>query len=153
MGAFYMTLANIPPQYRSQLKSIYLVLLFKSHILKKCSLKHILQPFLFDLKVLENEGIFVTKKDGIHWFKGSIAVVLGDNLGSHAMGGFIECFTSYRICRFCMMTKTQIHSNILAKSQPRTKTGHDEQVQIVNEDPSQASTYGVKSHSPLHELK
>lgn len=37
MGTFYMTLANIPPQYRSQLKSIYLVLLFKSHILKKCS--------------------------------------------------------------------------------------------------------------------
>lgn len=40
MGAFFMTLANIPPQYRSQSKSIYLVLLFKSHILKKFSLTH-----------------------------------------------------------------------------------------------------------------
>ncbi len=33
VGAFYMTLGNLPPKYRTQLKHINLVFLFKSFVL------------------------------------------------------------------------------------------------------------------------
>lgn len=152
VGAFYMTLGNLPPKYRTQLRHINLVLLFKSFVLKRYSFHEILKPLLFDLKILENEGILVSRSDGTHWFRGSVAVVIGDNLGSHAIGGFIESFNSFRVCRFCMITKSQLHSNPMTLASSRTETGHNEQVNIVSEDQSLATIYGVKSNSVFNTL-
>lgn len=41
--------------------------------------------------------------------KGSTAFIIGDNLGSHTIGGFTENFSSSTgyICRFCETTKFQ----------------------------------------------
>ena len=75
------------------------------------SFSEILQPLMFDLRILENEGLLVSRSDGNHWFRGTVAVVIGDNLGSHGIGGFLESFNSYRVCRLCMITKSQLHSN------------------------------------------
>jgi hypothetical protein len=36
--------------------------------------------------------------------RGSIGPFSSDNLGAHSIGGFIECFSSLRICRVCMAT-------------------------------------------------
>ncbi len=63
---------------------------------------------MFDLRILENEGLLVSRSDGKHLFRGTIAVVIGDNLGSHAIGGFLQSFNSYRVCRFCMITKVVV---------------------------------------------
>jgi hypothetical protein len=41
-------------------------------------------------------------------FKGSIGPFSSDNLGAHTIGGFIECFSSLRICRVCMATSDEI---------------------------------------------
>ncbi len=94
---------------------------------------------MFDLRILEYEGLLVSRTDGNHWFRGTVAVVIGDNLGSHAIGGFLESFSSYRVCRFCMI-KSQIHSNPMTLACSRTKTGHNEQVSIVLQDQSLATT-------------
>jgi len=72
-------------------------------------------------------------------------VVTGDNLGSYAIGGFIESFNSFRVCRFCMITRSQLHSNPMTLACSRTKTGHNKQVNIVLEDQSLGTIYGVKS--------
>ncbi|RUM28374.1 MAG: hypothetical protein DSY42_08515 [Aquifex sp.] len=117
------------------------------------SFSEILQPLMFDLRILENEGLLVSRSDGNHWFRGTVAVVIGDNLGSHAIGGFLESFNSYRVCRFCMITKSQLHSNPVTLACSRTKTGHNEQVSIVLQYQSLATTYGVKSCSVLNQLK
>ncbi len=76
-------------------------------------------------------------------------MVIADNLGSHAIGGFIESFNSFRVCRFCMITKSQLHSNPMTLATSRTETGHNEQFNIILADQSLATIYGVKSDSVL----
>lgn len=93
IGAFYMTLGNITPKYRAQLYTIQLVALCMSSLLKSHGFKDVLQPLIYDLKLLENEGFTITKSDGEHKFYGSLSVVTADNLGAHGIGGFLESFS------------------------------------------------------------
>lgn len=46
--------------------------------------------------------------EGTMTIQGSIATFVGDNLGSHAVGGFKEGFTVLRPCRHCMIDGTQL---------------------------------------------
>lgn len=50
--------------------------------------------------ILEEFGIAVDMPDGKYVFKGSLVAVVGDNLGSNAIGGFLESFNTLRVCRF-----------------------------------------------------
>ena len=43
-----------------------------------------------------------------HHVFGSVVTFTGDNLSSHALGGFSTCFSSGRICRQCMTSKLSI---------------------------------------------
>ena len=43
---------------------------------------------------------------------GTIAVVSADNLGSLALGGFKESCSSLKMCRHCMSTKDESHSQV-----------------------------------------
>ncbi|CAC5390282.1 unnamed protein product [Mytilus coruscus] len=99
IGAFYMTLGNIPPKYRSQLYTIQLVALCMSSLLKTHGFKEVLQPLFYDLKLLETEEITIIKSDGDHKFYGSLSVVLADNLGAHGIGGFLKSISCLRSCR------------------------------------------------------
>lgn len=52
--------------------------------------------------------------DGIdRVFRGSIGPFSSDNLGAHAIGGFIESFSSLRICRVCMATSDDIQHLVI----------------------------------------
>lgn len=52
--------------------------------------------------------------DGIdRVFRGSIGPFCSDNLGAHAIGGFIESFSSLRICRVCMATSDDIQHLVI----------------------------------------
>jgi hypothetical protein len=52
-GAFYYTLGNVGPLYRSSLKSIQLLCLCKTLYIKKYGIDAVLQPFMNDLRKLE----------------------------------------------------------------------------------------------------
>ena len=52
-GVFYYQLGNISPKYRSSLKSIHLVAITKSTIIKKYGPDEILKPFMNAIKELE----------------------------------------------------------------------------------------------------
>ena len=45
-------------------------------------------------------------------FSGTIGLCLADNLGSHSWGGFMESFSAYRKCRFCMGTPEDIQQKV-----------------------------------------
>lgn len=98
----YMILANLPPHFRSKVDNIQLVLLcFEKHV-KQFGFAKILNCVIQDLKKIETEGIPVHTSEGVQIYKGSLIAVLGDNLGSHQIGGFTEnfSFTDY-YCRYC----------------------------------------------------
>ena len=74
----------------------------KSDVVKKYGYDQVLQPHLQDLKTLEQDGIFVYLLG--RCVKGTVQVVLADNLGAHSIAGFNESFTAGHICRFCTAT-------------------------------------------------
>lgn len=45
-------------------------------------------------------------------FRGSIGPFSDDNLGAHAIGGFIKSFFSLRVCRNCMGTNGDIQTKV-----------------------------------------
>lgn len=46
-------------------------------------------------------------------FRGSIGPFSNDNLGAHSIGGFIESFSSLRVCRVCMGTSNDIQMQVI----------------------------------------
>lgn len=42
--------------------------------------------------------------------KGTVHSVIADNLGAHALAGFIDSFSGHYICRFCTARKEEIQS-------------------------------------------
>lgn len=64
---------------------------------------------LVDLKDLEESGIVATGGDMV---KGALYCIAGDNLGSHAIGGFTENVSHAQyFCRYCEITQREFKSD------------------------------------------
>ena len=150
LSAFYMTLGNISPKFRSQNKSIFLVALCRSKLVKEYGHAKILEPLLDDVKILETEGLSI-EKDGQHLvFKGSILVTCCDNLAAHSLGGFSESFISQKPCRFCNVTLESLRKGEIGVL--RTKEAYNSQCNLVRQCPDLGKAYGLKKSSPLNQL-
>lgn len=143
----YWTVSNMPPGSNSSLHSIYLAILCKSDDVKAYGLDRILHPLLQDVKTLEQDGIFIPLLG--RCVKGTIQVVVADNLGAHAFAGFNESFSGGYICRFCTATKTDIQTNsVRSASLPlRTRELHESHVQTA--ELTGTSCFGVKRHCSI----
>ena len=103
--AVYVTLGNIHPQYRSKIDKLQLVLLLREIDFKYFGQAAVFRPLIKDLRTMETNGVLVGNEN----IPGILAMFLGDNLGSHCIGGFVENFSSSEyICRFCMITTQDI---------------------------------------------
>ena len=144
--AGYFSLANIRPERRSQLKGIQLALLCLSKHIKKYGLDEWMKDVTKELKRLAVEGLDIITDTGKNYhFSVQLFIAVGDNLGAHQMGGFMEGFTATRSCRFCMVSLADLRLGDMGTL--RTITGHNDQVSIVLLDPTMAPTYGVKKRS------
>lgn len=154
LAAVYMALANINAFERSDLKSIQLLLLCPVIDVKEFGLNKCLEPLIFDLKVLETEGVFVEElKTNL---KGTVAYICAANLGSHQIGGFMESFgnNTLRICRFCMATSEEIQYKFdPVQFQERNETTYNYHLGEIEKDQSLISVYGLKKDSISNELK
>uniref|UniRef100_A0A8C7WUQ7 C2H2-type domain-containing protein n=1 Tax=Oryzias sinensis TaxID=183150 RepID=A0A8C7WUQ7_9TELE len=99
MCAIYWVIANIPAKYRSTLNSIQLALLCNTSTVKECGYAKVLQPLIYDLKLLEQNGVYLEQLG--ESVKGTVLYVVADNLGAHSLAGFLESFTTDKFCRFC----------------------------------------------------
>lgn len=102
MLAVYYTLCNLYPFNRSTVDQIQLALLCVEKDCKYFGVNKVFEKLISDLGELELNGITVDGKT----FRGSVACIVGDNLGSHFIGGFCENFScSEYFCRYCLITK------------------------------------------------
>ncbi len=80
-------------------------MLCKANDAKKYGYSHVLEPLLTDIKTLEQDGVFVSSFG--RFIKGTVFCVIADNLGAHAVGGFLENFSGAHVCRFCTGERSQ----------------------------------------------
>lgn len=109
----YMSVGNINHKFRSIINNIQLVILCKEHFVKTFGFDEILKPLISDISLLEQHGIEVRSpfNDSLKKYYGSLFSVLGDNLGSHQIGGFHENFNSVEyVCRYCFFKTSQLHN-------------------------------------------
>lgn len=148
--AVYLLIGNIPVHLRSRVNSILLVALC---IEKFFDHKSVYGPIVQDLKDLETLGVHVS--DRIGTLKGSLVCIVGDNLGQHQLGGFVEQFsTSLFFCRFCRIDRKSYHSEggELRRFQQRTKESYNRDL-AAKEQKKKKIYHGVKFDSIFNKLK
>ena len=148
LSTFYFLVGNIETKHWSSLTNIHLALLCKYKIIKTVGYKKVLEPLLADIKLLETEGINIQIDDRSYRVFGSVVTFSGDNLTSHAVAGFNECFSHGRVCRYCMAEKsslTKLHCE--SSCQLRTPEGHSYHIKAIESDKTLSSVYGVKGVS------
>lgn len=143
----YMTLGNIQPWHRSKVDNIQLVALCLERDIKKYGFGKIVDILIKDLNDLETTGLQIQDKV----VKGTLVAMLGDNLGSHQIGGFMENFNSEYFCRYCYAKKVEFNRNPTKIFSLRTKTLHDSDVMFAAVRGE--ITNGVKSDSILNKCK
>jgi len=100
---FYYTLANIPPQYRSQLQCIQLVAIAKTqHLRKHAAEGMLLQDFITSVNKLSSGGLRLCIGGRYHVIEGDLVCVAADTLAAHWLGKFKEGVGfATRPCRHC----------------------------------------------------
>ncbi len=156
VGCLFFTMSNFRPQFRSQLKNIFLVSVANSTIIRKHGIDFFLTPFVDSLKKLNSNGLTVSIGENNYHYKVACFAMLADNLGAHAIGGFKESMSfARRICRSCMATTEMIQEHF-QESDFELRTPQLHQIQLadmVGSDRVAKSTeYGINRRSILEDI-
>ena len=147
--AVYCVIGNLPPSTRMSLDNILLIMLVRESYLKNFGQSVVFRRLIVDLNKLCVDGI--SCNDGI--FKVKVLSILGDNLGAHCIGGFVENFSSKHFCRFCLIDKCQFQQHPYVIGETRTVEKYDSSVKMIEHDPSLNQHIGVKFDSQFNQLQ
>ena len=102
---------------------------------------------------ISDHGVAVQRPEGEFVFKGSVLIVVADNLAAHSIGGFLESFSSLHPCRFCLISKSSIKNALHCDSLClRTQDSYASQVQRVTKKKTLQKVYGLKQDSFLNSI-
>ena len=96
----FWSACEVPKYQRSSIDRLQLGMVFKERLMKKYGQAKIFNCLIEDLKVLESEGVYVTKPVEMR-VKAGVVLYCADNLEAHIIGGYSACFSSKDICRWC----------------------------------------------------
>ncbi|CAG9782115.1 unnamed protein product [Diatraea saccharalis] len=113
LGAVYASIPCLPPCRASALKNIFLLLLFHSSDRVLFGNNIIFRCVIDELNYLSEHGIEFDLPvfKGIIYFE--LGLILGDNLGIHAITGFVESFSANYSCRICKVSKQVLRSQCI----------------------------------------
>lgn len=157
---FYATFANIPPEYRSKLQSIFLVAVAKSKYLKKHGVKKLLKDFIETVNIMSSMGLPV-EVNGLNLrVKGAVVMAPADTPAANNLGGFKEGVGfAYKKCRTCLISKNEL-SRVFRDEyfNLRTHTDYVNKCDLLNGDMSKdarkywSKMWGINKKSCLTEL-
>ncbi|CAN7939906.1 unnamed protein product [Ixodes hexagonus] len=110
-------------------------------------------PLIDDVRKLEAGCVMVEGDTPIY---GTVVAILGDNLGSHTIGGFTENFSKDTyICRFCLMKREEMFDkeSLTGDLELRDPDNYNEAVKTLSVDNSLAACLGIKFDSKFNRLK
>lgn len=111
MVAVYLVLGNLPCHVRMKMDNLQLVMLCRDTDLTRFGQRTVFESLISELTGLERNGLTFSGR----FFQVRLVCVLGDNLGSHWLGGFSTNFsTNSFICRYCLVEKVCDNSYSLA---------------------------------------
>lgn len=140
---FYVMFANIPPEDRSRLSSIYVIAIAKTVQLKRHGMKHILKDFIETVNELSSNGIEFDIGNEKKMFKGAIVALVADTPAANLMGGFKEGVGfANKPCRTCHVSKDELKQKVtITQCQIRTLPDHIQKCELLFE---QALTKGAQ---------
>jgi len=147
----YFTLGNLSAKHRSRVDQMQLVLLAMEKDVKKFGIEKVFERVIQDLIKLEISGIEV---DAVK-YDVRVAVIIGDNLGSHSIGGFLENFSATEyFCRYCEISRTEFQAGqVMPKfHQLRTSESYAGNVEELKRNETLRSVKGVKRDSSFNKL-
>lgn len=145
----YYTVANLPSHFNTKVHNIQLVMVCYETTLVKLCHHAVMKRVVEELKDLESTGINVVNEH----FKCALVSILGDNLGSHGIGGFTENFsTSQYFCRYCEITKDDFKKNPHLIGAERSRDKHRNHVNMAEQGQHDLAK-GVKFNSTFNALE
>jgi len=146
--AVYLALGNLPCYARTNIDNLQLALLCRETDLTYFGPENVMAQLIADLKDLEINGVAV----GDVTYSVRLVCTLGDNLGSHWLGGFSTNFSSNRyICRYCLVEKKKNDAGSLCKvAELRNPQNYDRAV--TNAQHTGHPSDGVVRKSVLNDL-
>ncbi|XP_048100473.1 uncharacterized protein LOC125295253 [Alosa alosa] len=153
--AFYFSIGNIEPKYRTQLRHIHLSILVRNQLLKRYTYTDILNPLVTDLQRLYRDDFTVSHDGEFVHVRAVLATVSADNLSAHKLAGFSCSFSHGRVCRFCMIDHSDIAKKLSEEEVTiRSPEVHSYHLEALRENPGISKrTYGVVSDCPFHALE
>ncbi len=157
---FYWTLLNIPPIFRSSLRSIQLLGIVSNDLLKDRGVEVFLKPFIDDLILLLDGVTLTIRNQKRKWF-GMLVNFVGDIPASNFVAGFKEGVGAAKLhCRSCLIDRDDIELiHLESNCVLRDKDTHEVHVlQIENveltsvEREGLSTTYGVNRRCPFTRL-
>ena len=148
----YFTLGNIYPENRAKIDSIQLALICRDNDLNHFGQSAVFTRLVYDLKQLEN-GIDVGLDQPV---RGTIVCIVGDNLGSHSLGGFTENFSvAHFFCRYCHASRSDLKEASLKVEvqELRTPDSYKQCIDHLNQNVDESSYKGIKFDSIFNSLE
>lgn len=102
VSAYYCSFPSLPPQYRSLIQNIHVLMLAKSEEIKEVGANKLLEILAKALIPFEKNGIDINGKT-IHILP---VLLMGDNMGLNLNLGYMGHAATF-FCRFCFMMKNE----------------------------------------------
>ncbi|KAJ8671620.1 hypothetical protein QAD02_002879 [Eretmocerus hayati] len=151
MVGVYMMLGNLPARHRSKVNNIKFVLLCFEEYINQFGWDEILDRFIADMLVLGTVEISYSVSGTVQTRKGTVTAGVGDNLGSHDLGGLSRNFSKVQyFSRYCESTPKELRENGFITGKMRTIQSYDEDANIALRT---GQIYkGIRCHSALNKL-
>ena len=155
IGAVYYAIANV--RCRSSKHDVFLGALFHAVDLKKYGWETVLSPMLNELSILETVGVTYRKQNATRTVKCVLAMIVGDNKGSHQIGGyFTSFFNTSRICRSCHATTPDIKEKFEeSQFELRTRAQYDSEIrhlELESFDEKIQQMFGIRQRCVFNQL-
>lgn len=145
VGAVYITLSCLPPEYASLLENIFLAQLSYTSDREFHGNKKVFSNLIDELKYLEEVGLKIKINNEEKQIYLPLILIMGDNLGLNSLLGFAESFNAHYFCRFCL-THRNITKVITNSSGCNLRTTENYDLHCVD------STYGIKEKCIWNDL-
>jgi hypothetical protein len=147
LGGTYVSLPTFPPEMEQKISNIFLAKIFYTQLKTLLGHKESFSSLVDIFNLLQSNGIQVVALNGLKMqLHFQLSLLLGDNLGVNALGGFVESFLANFFCRYCLVSKAESQT-LCCEMEEKLRTIDNYNFSLFQGD---SSLSGVKESSVLN---